>query len=88
MEIVLHRLDAAGIDGFARLVRPVLHADPVRHTVALSVLEGLCAGDTAAAGAAGESAASSTGGVGDREETGMGRVASGGYSSSPTLPVA
>ncbi len=48
MEIVLHRLDAAGIDGFARLVRPVLHADPVRHTVALSVLEGLCAGDTAA----------------------------------------
>ncbi len=39
MEIVLH--DPADAAGFARLVRPLLDADPLTHTVALTVLDGL-----------------------------------------------
>lgn len=41
MEIVLHDPAAGSVGGFARLVRPLLDADPVRNTVALTVLDGL-----------------------------------------------
>jgi predicted GNAT family acetyltransferase len=40
MEIVLHD----DVETFARLARPLLAADPVRHTVELTVLDGLCRG--------------------------------------------
>jgi hypothetical protein len=39
VEIVLH--DPADVAGFARLVRPLLDADPMSHTVTLTVLDGL-----------------------------------------------
>lgn len=46
MDIVLH----AGVGDFARLARPLLDADPLRHTVLLTVLDGLvAAGEPAAA---------------------------------------
>lgn len=41
MEIRLHDPDPPGLAAFARLAAPVLEADPVRHTVVLSVLHGL-----------------------------------------------
>jgi hypothetical protein len=39
VEIVLH--DPADVTGFARLVRPLLDADPMSHTVTITVLDGL-----------------------------------------------
>lgn len=46
VEIVLHD----DVDEFARLARPLLDADPLRHTITLTVLDGMCrAGEPAAA---------------------------------------
>lgn len=42
VEIRLHDPGAQGLTAFAALARPLLDIDPVRHTVALSVLDGLC----------------------------------------------
>ena len=40
MEVVAH----SDVGEFARLARPLLDADPVRHTIALTALDGLCRG--------------------------------------------
>jgi GNAT superfamily N-acetyltransferase len=45
MEVVPH----ADADGFARAARPLLEADPVRHTIALTALDALCRGREEAA---------------------------------------
>jgi len=39
VEIVLHSPTAAAVEEFARLVRPLLGADPVRHTAPLTLLD-------------------------------------------------
>ncbi|MCW0212749.1 MAG: GNAT family N-acetyltransferase [Pseudonocardia sp.] len=44
MEIRLHDPDAAGVPSFARHAARLLEADPVRHTVELTVLRGLRSG--------------------------------------------